>query len=104
VVTLRPQLSWKHYVALIPVINQQERKFYETKIVNNSWSIRDLRKQIKGNLYQKTDDQEIKNTFKTTLPALINIQNIFKPVYDLNFLTIAPTHQEKELEAKILNK
>jgi len=104
VATLWPQLSWKHYVTLIPVINQRERKFYEIKTINNSWSVRELTKQIKNQLYQKNDNKEIENIFKTTLPAVINIQNIFKPVYDLNFLTIAPTHQEKELESKILNK
>jgi|GEM_PF-1109815 len=86
--TLCGQLSWRHYVLLITLGSQKERKFYETKIMINSWSVRELAKQIKNQLYQKTNDKEIKNTFKTTLPALINIQNIFKPVYDLNFLTI----------------
>jgi len=99
-----PQLSWTHYYWLVDINNNQERKFYETKIMINSWSVRELAKQIKSNLYQKTDNQEIKNTFKTTLPVVLNIQNIFKPVYDLNFLTIEPRHPEKELESKIINK
>ncbi|MFZ2310638.1 MAG: PDDEXK nuclease domain-containing protein, partial [Patescibacteria group bacterium] len=102
--SLTGQLSWTHYVELIQIENEQERKFYETKTTNNSWSVKELTKQIKNQLYQKTDNQEIKNTFKTALPALTNIQNIFKPVYNLDFLTINPTHQEKELESKIINK
>ena len=102
VVTVSQQLSWSHYVELIGIENQKERKFYETKTVNYSWSIRELRRQIKNQLYQKTDSKEIEITLKTNLPAVINIQNIFKPEYDFNFLAIEFNHQEKELEAKII--
>ena len=102
--SLMTQLSWTHYYWLVDISNNQERKFYETKTINNSWSVRELAKQIKNQLYQTTDNQEIKNTFKTTLPTLPNIQNIFKPVYNLDFLTIEPRHLEKELESKIINK
>jgi len=59
VVTLQPQLSWNHYVALIPIVEPKERSFYETKTINYSWSIRELRRQIKNQLYQKTDSNVI---------------------------------------------
>lgn len=101
--SLSGQLSQKHYVTLIPIKNQKERKFYEIKTINNSWSFRELAQQIKNKLYQKTDDKEIEDIFKTILPTVINIQKIFKPEYDLNFLAITPTHPEKELETKIVN-
>jgi predicted nuclease of restriction endonuclease-like (RecB) superfamily len=94
-------LSWTHYVELIGLKDDKERKFYEIKIINNSWSVKELSKQIKNQLYQKTNNQEIKNTFKSALPVLTNIHNIFKPVYNLDFLTIEPRHLEKELEVKI---
>jgi predicted nuclease of restriction endonuclease-like (RecB) superfamily len=102
--TVCAQLSWSHLCLLTELKYEKERKFYETKTINNSWSVRELAKHIKSQLYQKTNDKEIKNTFKTTLPTLTNIQNIFKPVYDLNFLTIESRHPEKELESKIINK
>lgn len=101
--SLTAQLSWTHYVELIELNDSKERKFYETKTVNNSWSIRELTKQIKNELYQKTDNREIEDLFKSKLPSVINLHSIFKPEYDLNFLAIAPSHKEKELEVKIVN-
>jgi len=101
--SLTGQLSWTHYVELIELENQEERLFYQNKTIINSWSVRELTRQIKNQLYQKTNHREIKDTFRTILPVTIDIHKIFKPVYDLNFLTIAPTHQEKELEAKIIH-
>jgi len=101
--TLWTQLSWRHYVALFSVITQKERQFYETKTINNSWSVRELSKQIKNQLYKKTDNKEIENIIKITLPTVINIKNIFKPEYDFNFLAIESNHPEKELEAKIIS-
>jgi len=96
VVTVSPQLSWSHYVELIEINNEKERKFYENKTIINSWSVRELRNNINSQLYQKTDNKEIEIIFKNTLPSVINIQTIFKPEYNLNFLTIPPSHQEDE--------
>jgi len=102
VASLMPQLSWTHYYQLIVIENDKERKFYEQKIIVNSWSVRELARQIKSRLYQKTDSKEIEEMFKTKLPAVINAKNIFKPDYDFNFLDIMPNHLEKELETKIV--
>lgn len=97
------QLSWKHYVTLITIVDQKERRFYEVKAISNCWSFRELARQIKGCLYQKTDSKEVEEIFKTKLPAIIDVKNIFKPDYNFNFLEIAPRHLEKELENKIIN-
>lgn len=101
--TLSAQLSWSHYVELIELSDEKERIFYENRIINNSWSIRELRESIKNQLYQKTSEKEIDEISKTKLPAVIDLQKIFKPGYDFNFLEIAPNHFEKELEDRILH-
>jgi len=101
--TVCGKLSWSHYGLLIELSDNKERRFYEIKTINYSWSVRELRSQIKNKLYQKTDSKEIETTLKTSLPAIISIQNIFKPEYNLDFLNIAPNHLEKELEAKIIS-
>ena len=46
VASLMPQLSWTHYYQLISIENEKERKFYEQKIIINSWSVRELTRQI----------------------------------------------------------
>ncbi|MHB8903625.1 MAG: DUF1016 N-terminal domain-containing protein [Patescibacteria group bacterium] len=98
VVSLIPQLNWTHYYWLVDIKDNKERKFYEQKIIVNSWSVRELRKNIEDRLYQKTDAKEIEEMLKTKLPTIINVRNIFKPDYDFNFLEISPNHLEKELE------
>lgn len=100
--TVCAQLSWSHFDLLIQLTDSRERRFYENKIIVNSWSVRELNRQIKNRLYQKTDNKEIEEMFKVKLPAIINIKNIFKPDYEFNFLEIAPNHLEKELETKII--
>ena len=71
-------MSWKHYTVLISLNNQKERQFYETKIIINSWSVREFKEQIKNYLYQKTDDKEIEDVLKNKLSTVANIQKIFK--------------------------
>ena len=102
VATLSRQLSWSHYIELIELSDGRERQFYENKITANSWSVRELRKNIENHLYQKTNQKDIDEILKTKLPAVVDPQKIFKSEYDFNFLEIVPSHLEKELEDKIL--
>lgn len=100
--TLSAQLSWSHYIELIELSDSKERIFYENRIINNSWSVRKLRKNIESRLYQKIDDKEKEQILKMKLSTTVDLQKVFKPDYDFNFLEIAPNHLEKELEDKIL--
>jgi len=69
--TLREQLSWKHYVLLITIVNQKERRFYENKIIANSWSVRELAKQIKSHLYQETDQNIDLVLYHRGIPCIV---------------------------------
>lgn len=100
--SLSGQLSWKHYTVLISINNEKERYFYEIKTIKHSWSYRELREQIKNQLYRKTDQKEVLDISKNIISAHTDIQKIFKPEYDLNFLSISDSHLEKELEEKIV--
>lgn len=39
-------LSWTHYVTLLSLDNQAERRFYEIEATQGSWSVRELERQI----------------------------------------------------------
>jgi len=52
VTALRAQLSWTHYELLVSISNKEERQFYEFQAIQNSWSTRQLEKQIKNKLYE----------------------------------------------------
>jgi len=99
---LHGQLSWYHYLILIKINDDQERAFYQQKSVLNSWSYRELQKQIKNKLFDSTPEKDIKAAFQTKLPA-IRPQKVFKDTYDFQFIELHPHQSEKELENKILN-
>ena len=44
-------LTWSHYVQIIPLETQQQREFYERAASHESWSVRQLKDQIKSDLF-----------------------------------------------------
>jgi DUF1016 N-terminal domain len=46
VVTLSRQLSWSHFVVLIPLKRTEQRAYYIEKIASERWSIRDTRSLV----------------------------------------------------------
>lgn len=53
VTSLMSQLSWTHYTVLITITDKEKRRFYEQQAIQNAWSVRELRKQIKSQLYER---------------------------------------------------
>ena len=97
---LHGQLSWYHYLYLIPIEDEREREFYQNQSVLHSWSYRELKKQIKARLYENTPKKEIQAVFQTKLPA-VRPQEVFKDTYNFQFIELEEQN-EKELEEKIL--
>lgn len=48
VATLSRQLSWSHFVEVIPLKDDLQREFYLTLAASERWSVRRLRKEIDG--------------------------------------------------------
>jgi hypothetical protein len=40
------QLSWSHYLKLMRIEDDQERRFYEIEAYKNNWSLRELQRQF----------------------------------------------------------
>ena len=51
--SLMSQLSWTHYTVLITITDNEKRRFYEAHTIQNAWSVRELRRQIRSNLYER---------------------------------------------------
>ena len=49
--SLMSQLSWTHYTVVITITDNEKRRFYEEHTIQNAWSVRELRRQIRSNLY-----------------------------------------------------
>jgi hypothetical protein len=54
VVTLSRQLSWSHFVGILPIKDDLQRDFYAEMCRIERWSVRTLRKKIDGMLYERT--------------------------------------------------
>lgn len=99
VVTLSRQLSWSHFITLIPLKHSDKKLFYAKQAAEQNWSVRDLRKNIETKTFERT---QIANT---QLTKTVNIPlNTFKDPYILEFLGLKDTYLEKDLEAAILRE
>lgn len=45
------KLSWSHYIKLMRIENENERKFYEIECHKQNWSLRELQRQYNSSLY-----------------------------------------------------
>jgi predicted nuclease of restriction endonuclease-like (RecB) superfamily len=50
---LRTQFSWTHYKTLISLDNQDKREFYLAEATKNSWSARQLERQVNSQLFER---------------------------------------------------
>lgn len=102
--TVPAKLSWSHIVELISIKNKEERVFYEKEAINESWSYRELKRQIKSNLYKRflvdpNNNELIKVDEKV---EKFNPSDLVKDPYVLEF--IEKTNNEKELENKLIKR
>ena len=99
VVTLSRQLSWSHFLAIIPLKTIEARLFYAQMASNKALGVRDLRKQIETKAFERTEIANIQAT-----PNHFNTYNTFKDPYFLDFLGLQNTYLEKDLEEAILKE
>lgn len=99
VVTLSRQLSWSHFLVLLPIKQAEAKQYYANLSSVEYWSVRDLRKQIASKAFERN---EIANTQLSTFkPKLLNT---FKDPYILDFLNLKNTYLEQDLERAILHE
>lgn len=93
------QLSWSHFVELLAIKSPDARAFYAHKAAEETWSKRELRRQIERKAYER---KEIAQGQLIQTPK--EIQNSFKDPYFLDFLGLKEGHLENDLELAILRK
>jgi predicted nuclease of restriction endonuclease-like (RecB) superfamily len=106
--TVSHQLSWSHYYELLKCNDDIEIGFYQQTAINESWSVRELRRQIDTALFERIAlSKNAKQVMKLAAKGQIieNETDIVKDPYVLEFLNI-PGHYsytEKDLEQKIID-
>ncbi len=97
--TLSTQLSWSHFIELLPVKESEKRYFYANKIAEENWTIRHTRKQIEQKVFERSQiaNEQLPKTIKET-------HNTFKDPYFLDFLGLQEGYLENDLENAILKE
>ena len=108
--SLSTQLSWSHFVEILPLKDQLRRDFYAEMSRIERWSVRTLRQKIGGMLYERTAlSKKPEQVIEHELQALratdrLTPDLVFRDPYLLNFLGLAGAYQERDLEAAILHE
>lgn len=110
VVSAIRQLSWTHFIALIPLKDEIQREFYLELAKAERWNVKTLRKKIDSMLYERTavskkPDELIKQELQTLRDdSRISPDLVFRDPYLLDFLDLKDTYSEKNLEDAILRE
>lgn len=110
VVTLLRQLSWSHFLALIPLDKPFQRDFYAEMCRIERWSVRALRERIDSMLYERTAlSRKSDELIEQELAALRTTGNmslpfVLKDPYVLDFLGLQDRYLEKDLEDAVLRE
>lgn len=110
VVALLRQLSWTHFLALIPLKDPLQRRFYAEMARAENWGTRTLRQKIDGMLFERTAiskkpelliHQELEALRQDHPPSP---DLVFRDPYVLDFLGLKDTFSERDLEQAILRE
>jgi predicted nuclease of restriction endonuclease-like (RecB) superfamily len=110
VVSLIRQLTWTHFIALIPLKDSLQREFYVEMCRIERWSVRTLRKKIDSMLFERSAlSKKPERLIRLELAKLkkedkLNPDFVFRDPYFLDFLGLKGAYQEKDIEAAILRE
>ena len=103
------ELSWSHYIFLTRIENIDERNFYEIESIENSWSLRELKRQFDSGLFERlklsSDKQKVKE-LSLNGQVIQTAQDLIKDPYILEFVGLPELslYSESELEQKLIDK
>ena len=105
---LRPELTWTHYRLLIRIQNEQARLWYMNEAAEQTWSSRQLDRQISVLYYERllnsTDTLSVRKEAENNLAQLAPQEFIHDP-YVLEFLNLKnyPALHETDIEKSLIN-
>ncbi|MFI5344552.1 MAG: YhcG family protein [Chlamydiales bacterium] len=110
VATLSQQLSWSHFVEILPLKESLKRDFYAEMCRIEKWNVRTLRKKIGSMLYERTAiSKKPELLVKAELEMLrkedqLTPDLVFRDPYVLQFLNLNDRYMEKDLEDAIMRE
>lgn len=102
----RFRLSWSHYALLVRTRSPQAREFYETEALRGGWTVRQLRRQLDSQFYERTALSRNKAAMlrKGSLAKpedAVTPEEEIKSPYVLEFLGLEDEYSESDLDAPL---
>ena len=103
------KVSWSHYLILMRVKNDEERRFYELEAAKQQWTFRQLRRQYGSSLYERLalsrDKDEVMRLAKEG-QQIEQPRDVLKNPFVLEFLNLeeSTAYSETDLESAIISK
>jgi hypothetical protein len=89
--TTQFHLGWSHYVFLMGIKDRDERHFYEMEAAEQSWSLRELKRQFESGLFERlalSRDKEGIRKLAREGQVISKPEDVLKEPYVLEFLGI----------------
>ena len=102
-------LSWSHYLVLMRIKDEKERRFYEIECQKQDWSVRQLKREYSASLYERLamsrDKKEILRLSQEG-QTVEKPRDIIKDPLTLEFLGLQrdSSFSESKLESAIISK
>jgi predicted nuclease of restriction endonuclease-like (RecB) superfamily len=102
-------LSWSHYLKLMRIEDEMERRFYEVECVKNNWSLRELQRQYDSALFARlslSKDKEGVLKLSEKGHVIEKPQDAIKDPYVLEFIGLPEKseYSENDLEQRLIDK
>ena len=103
-----PNISWTHYIQLMRIANEEERRFYELEIAGSGWSVKEFQRQFDTSLYERlalSRDKDKIRELSEKGHIVESPQDLFRDPYVLEFtgLPEKSSYTETELEQKLID-
>jgi predicted nuclease of restriction endonuclease-like (RecB) superfamily len=99
VTTLSSQLSWSHFIELLPLKTEDARQYYADEAAKRRFGVIELRRQISRKAYERREIINTELAGQATIPF-----NVFKDPYLLDMLGLKDNFIEADLEKEILTE
>ena len=97
VTELASQLSWSHFIEILPLKTDGARMFYTNEAVERRLGSKELRRQISRKAFERREIANTQISESSTLPF-----NVFQDPYLLDVLGLKDNYAEADLEKAIL--
>lgn len=102
-------LPWSAYVCLLSVNSEDARQFYEHEALRGGWSVRQLKRQIDSQFFERSLLSKNKKAMlsKGAVPKAedtMGLADIVKDPYVLEFLDLKDEYSESDLEEALIRR